>query len=471
MPASPPPPPVRPTVVDDPDATLEAKSVLAGFRHALPEAQFLDVTIHDDKGELLWRDCPESSLNVEAVLRDAFDALLGIHYPHLEFPIDGEHTGVVLPAWAPDGKLAALAMLVLDTAKLDRRLDIGAQFLTAQVRAALKAIGASLSGLEWAAEEPPAQPAASSWKAPSHDTDSDSEEPISFEAAMQLRRLKTPAPTPTPARNSASAALPSAASRAAPAATRNSAELDRLVVSIRDEALELHVQPLARLRSSARTRRYEVLLRSRAEGDAVAPQALLRAVREHGLDSMLDRRVITQLMAWLVRHREQWKGDIPMFSVNLSAAAISDSQFFKFVDLCVKKAALPKGLIGFEITERACREKPECALRALETFRGIGCPVVIDDFSMHSDVLPLLSQPGIRLVKIDPQLTIGALGDRMREARVVSLVQAMRVLGMQTVAKRVEDEAEREWLTALGVDFVQSFRFMPPEPLEEWGKK
>lgn len=74
-------------------------------------------------------------------------------------------------------------------------------------------------------------------------------------------------------------------------------------------------------------------------------------------------------------------------------------------------------------------------------------------------------------MKLDPRLTIGALGDRMREARVVSIVQAMRVLGMQTVAKRVEDEAEREWLTALGVDFVQSFRFMPPEPMEEFFKK
>ena len=87
---------------------------------------------------------------------------------------------------------------------------------------------------------------------------------------------------------------------------------------------------------------------------------------------------------------------------------------------------------------------------------------------MHTDVLPLLAEPGIRLVKIDPQLTTGALGDRMREARVVSIVQGMRVLGMQTVAKRVEDEAERDWLTALGVDFVQSFRFMPPQPLDDF---
>jgi EAL domain-containing protein (putative c-di-GMP-specific phosphodiesterase class I) len=435
----------------DPDATLEAESVFARFRQALPEAAYHDIAIHDAQGEMLWRDRPDSKVNFEQVVREALDALaLGIRYPSLEFPIDDKYATVLLPVWAPDGTLAAAATLVLDTAIPERRSDPGARFLTPAVRSAVRAMGASLSGLDWSESTPEKVPAPETprWRPPL------TEDP-SQQAAL-------PVPEPPAAKKPAPVA---------PSKKENSAELERAVASIRDEGLELHVQPLARLRSSARTRRYEVLLRSRSAGDAAAPQALLRAARQHGLDSMLDRRVVTQLIAWLVRNRALWKGDTPMFSVNLSVMAISEAHFFKFIDLCVRKADLPKGLIGFEITESAFREKPECALRALETFRGLACPVVIDDFTMHSDVMPVLTHPGIRLVKIDPQLTIGALGDRMREARVVSIVQAMRVLGMQTVVKRVEDDAEREWLTALGVDFVQSFRFMPPEPLEEWGKK
>ncbi|MGH8309835.1 MAG: EAL domain-containing protein [Steroidobacteraceae bacterium] len=434
-----------PVPTRDPEATLEAESVFVRFRQALPDVRLHDVTLHDAKGELLFRDQPDSAINVEQVLRDALDALvLGIRYPYLEFPLDAKRATVVLPVWAPDGALAAVAILVLDAAMLDRGIDSCAAFLTSGVRAALNDIGAALSGLEWPAQAPPA-----------------TTEP-------EARKPAAPIPqAPQAPRTPQSGAKPAASASSA----EGSAEFDRMVAAIRDEALELHVQPLARLRSSARTRRYEVLLRSRAEGSAAAPQALLRAAREHGLESMLDRRVISQLMAWLVRHRSEWKGDLPMFSVNLSAAAICQDHFFKFVDLCVRKAALPAGLIGFEIAESICLEKPGGTQRALETFRAVGCPVVIDDFSMHTDVLPLLTQPGIRLVKLDPRLTIGALGDRMREARVVSIVQAMRVLGMQTVAKRVEDEAEREWLTALGVDFVQSFRFMPPEPIEEFFKK
>lgn len=431
-----------PVTPPDPEATLEAESVFSRFRQSLPDVPFHDVTLHDPAGELLFRDRPDAGLTLDPLVRDALDALgLGIRYRFLEFPLDSTRTTVMLPVWSPDGTLAAVATLVVDTAKLDRRSDASGGFLTPAVRAALKAIASALSGLQWpAAASEPAVPAV---LAPS--------------AALQV--LEGPAEPAAPASAAAASQAPS------------SAEHERAVALIRDEALDLLVQPLARLRSSARTRRYEVLLRSRTEGGTGAPQALLRAAREHGLDSMLDRRVVSQLLAWLVKHRTLWKADPPLFSVNLSAASIAEEHFFRFVDLCMRKAALPAGLIGFEITESACRQKPECASRAIGAFRALGCPVVIDDFSMHSDVLPLLTQPGIRLVKLDPQLTTGALGDRLREARVVAVVQAMRVLGMQSVAKRVEDEAEREWLTALGVDFVQSFRFQPPETLEEFLQK
>jgi EAL domain-containing protein (putative c-di-GMP-specific phosphodiesterase class I) len=50
------------------------------------------------------------------------------------------------------------------------------------------------------------------------------------------------------------------------------------------------------------------------------------------------------------------------------------------------------------------------------------------------------------------------------------VVQMARVLGMHTVAKRTESAAEQEWLTALGVDFVQSNSMSPPAPLESLSK-
>jgi EAL domain-containing protein (putative c-di-GMP-specific phosphodiesterase class I) len=41
---------------------------------------------------------------------------------------------------------------------------------------------------------------------------------------------------------------------------------------------------------------------------------------------------------------------------------------------------------------------------------------------------------------------------------------------MHTVAKRTETAAEQEWLTALGVDFVQSNSMSPPVAIESLSK-
>ena len=48
---------------------------------------------------------------------------------------------------------------------------------------------------------------------------------------------------------------------------------------------------------------------------------------------------------------------------------------------------------------------------------------------------------------------------------MVGLVQTAKVMGLQTVAKRVLG-GDHNWLTALGVDFVQSFEASPPVGLD-----
>src|SRR5688572_22692674 len=170
MPALTPPSHGLSAAAGDTDATLEAESVFARFRQALPAAPYVDVAIHDDKGEMLWRDQPQSQVSFDQVLRDATDALaLGIRYPSLEFPLDEKRASIVLPVWSPDGSLAAIATLVVDTTS---RVN-AAQVMTPPVRAVLKDMGASLSGLEWSAT--PAEPQLESpqWRPPLDESDAD----------------------------------------------------------------------------------------------------------------------------------------------------------------------------------------------------------------------------------------------------------------------------------------------------------
>jgi EAL domain-containing protein (putative c-di-GMP-specific phosphodiesterase class I) len=58
----------------------------------------------------------------------------------------------------------------------------------------------------------------------------------------------------------------------------------------------------------------------------------------------------------------------------------------------------------------------------------------------------------------------------LSQAAITAVVQMARVLGMHTAAKRTETAAEQEWLTALGVDFVQSNSVSPPVAIESLSK-
>jgi EAL domain-containing protein (putative c-di-GMP-specific phosphodiesterase class I) len=94
---------------------------------------------------------------------------------------------------------------------------------------------------------------------------------------------------------------------------------------------------------------------------------------------------------------------------------------------------------------------------------------VIDDFSLDSSIVSLLRSKALRLVKIDPKLTSVALKDKLAQAMVVAIAQAVKVLGIHCAAKRVESQAAMQWLTAIGCDFAQGAALGPVQPLETLG--
>jgi EAL domain-containing protein (putative c-di-GMP-specific phosphodiesterase class I) len=245
-------------------------------------------------------------------------------------------------------------------------------------------------------------------------------------------------------------------------------EIDREIASLRELQLALHVQPLLALRHSARIRRYEVLLRSRTpqgESDHAPVDVLERATRS-GLGTVIDRRVVTQLIAWLRRRSDIVEGGPCLFSVNLSSTALQDEHFLRFIGLCLAKAHLPRGLLAFEIQANALLRRQDSARRVAQALQAIGCGLVIDDFQMNEGQLELLRLPGVRMIKMDPALTNAALDDVFSQAKVAACAQIARICGCFTVAKRVENDATRELCRSLGIDFVQGFAFAGPAPID-----
>jgi EAL domain-containing protein (putative c-di-GMP-specific phosphodiesterase class I) len=248
-------------------------------------------------------------------------------------------------------------------------------------------------------------------------------------------------------------------------------EIDRLHAALRRSPIALHVQRLVPLTKGSQLRRYEVLLRSKSDSAPnAAPHAMLKAAVENGLGSMIDRRVVTELIGYLVHHPEIWKSTAVMFSVNLTTTALHDEHFMKFVELCLTKSSLPQGMIAFEVDTATAVTLANKIADVAASLQRLGCPLVLDDFALKTECFDLLRLPGVRYVKLAPEITAKMRTDKLSQAAITAVVQMARVLGMHTVAKRTETAAEQEWLTALGVDFVQSNSMSPPVAIESLSK-
>ena len=479
------------------------------------------ISLHDESGDVLWLS--ESSMGPDEhnAVREAAESFANpAAAPILSFDLGDSRSAVMIRAVNARRATVGLVMIIMDTRivvqgtpklmtpKLQRAL---LQFAAMRPDVSQPAANPAPEPAPSPAQRPASAPAAQRPAPPQAQPSRTSSTGISLAVgprtiAAQLEQIvsrtpQRPANTPNPAMASrpasyvshvspprpagtartagpapaAPAFAPPAAHAAAPAlaphpemSERNQVpkgvppEIDRLNAAMRKSPIALHVQRLVPLSKGGQTKRYEVLLRSAAE-DApnAAPHAMLKAAVENGLGSMIDRRVLTELIGWLIRHPDTWQTSEVMFSVNLTTTALHDEHFIKFVELCLAKSSLPKGTIAFEVDAPTALTLADKIGEVAAALHRLGCPLVLDDFALRTECFELLRLPGVRYLKLSTDITAKMRTDKVSQASITAVVQMARVLGMHTVAKRTDTAAEQEWLTALGVDFVQSNAMSP----------
>ena len=214
----------------------------------------------------------------------------------------------------------------------------------------------------------------------------------------------------------------------------------------------LEVLPFVKLRAGGRTRRFEVLPRGTA--------------RQNRDPAFLDVLAVERLLSWLAAHRDAWTREPTSFTLNLSIATLEDERFLPHFGAQLGKSGICADTLGFEIAEPLCTQRRVQVERFIGGCERLGCFVVIDGFSFDSTVVPLLRSKAVRLVKIDSRLTASVLKDKLSQALVVAIVQAVKVLGIHCAAQQVDTQLAVRWLTAVGCDFAQGQILARPLPIE-----
>jgi diguanylate cyclase (GGDEF)-like protein/PAS domain S-box-containing protein len=229
-----------------------------------------------------------------------------------------------------------------------------------------------------------------------------------------------------------------------------------------------YIQPLKEAVSSPH---FEVLVRMRGDdGELVPPMAFIPAAERYNLLTAIDRLVITELLQVLAARQRTGSAQIApeagLYSVNLSGASINDSSFSDFLRRQFARYPVPPSLLCFEVTETTAISNLTKAAELMHELKNMGCRFALDDFGIGMSSFAYLKYLPVDFLKIDGTFVRDMASDEMDCAIVEAINRIAHILGMQTVAEIVEDQATLDRLRLLGVDYAQGFHIARPEPLQ-----
>ncbi len=239
----------------------------------------------------------------------------------------------------------------------------------------------------------------------------------------------------------------------------------RIQHALDEDRLRLDAQPIVPLDgASDEGSHYELLLRMLDDrGRPVSPGQFLPAAERYNLMGRLDR--------WVVRHAFERLAADPaaleeLFActINLSGQSFSDDEFLGFVVGELERTGVPPEKFVFEVTETAAISNLATATRFMNALKGIGCRFALDDFGSGLSSFGYLKTLPVDFLKIDGMFVKDILDDPIDHAMVKCINEIGHVMGKRTIAEFVENDAVRERLRVIGVDYVQGYGVGRPQP-------
>jgi diguanylate cyclase (GGDEF)-like protein len=237
--------------------------------------------------------------------------------------------------------------------------------------------------------------------------------------------------------------------------------------ALRDDRFRIYYQDIQSLAGGDASSHFEILLRLEDEkGAIVGPGAFIPPAERYNLMPAIDRWVIENTFKLLSRHLPGRAATNYMAAINLSGQSLADEELVEFIESRMRKYDIRPESICFEITETSAIGNLELATALVSRLRSMGCSLSLDDFGTGLSIFSYLKQLPVNYLKIDGSFVRQILEDRISHAMVSSINQIGHVMGLKTIAEFVENNAIREQLKLIGVDYVQGYAIGEPRPLE-----
>ena len=158
-------------------------------------------------------------------------------------------------------------------------------------------------------------------------------------------------------------------------------------------------------------------------------------------------------------------------TINLSRITLLDPKLVDILLKVTKKYRVPVSLLNLEITESAYASDSDQIMAAIRMLRRAGFVTMMDDFGSGFSSLNMLKDIDVDVLKVDMNFLSGDILAGKGEIILTSVIRMAGNLGIPVIVEGVETQEQRDFLAAIGCDYVQGYYYAKPMPLEEYERK
>jgi diguanylate cyclase (GGDEF)-like protein/PAS domain S-box-containing protein len=239
--------------------------------------------------------------------------------------------------------------------------------------------------------------------------------------------------------------------------------VDRIHHAISSNSLVLHCQPIIPLQSAPTPHIYELLLRMKGhENTLISPGSFIPTAERYNIIYGLDRWVIRHALSWL----QQPQNAALCLSINLSSHTLCHPGFPELLSNLLKEKQVTANRICLEVTANSALNHLPRVAQNMQELKKLGVKLMLEDVGNTFASLGYIKSLPVDYIKIDGLTSREIARNNIDFTLVKAINDIAHAMGIQTIAKHVENTQTRNKLAEIGVDFGQGNGLEASMPLD-----
>ncbi len=226
---------------------------------------------------------------------------------------------------------------------------------------------------------------------------------------------------------------------------------EAVILAIKEKQLSFSFRPLQNIQTG-KTDIYEVAVKLKSDTFSdILPRTFLPIVNRLGFGRDYDFAIVEHLASLL-----PLLDDHISLTFNISPFSLRNKEFQNKLFDYLDQSTIDNSRLIIELYERKTHHDLSNYFQTLNYMRTKGLRITIDNFGSSNASMEYMKHFHFDMVQFDRDY-VTKLDDKITYEMLHSLIEMSKNLDITTIAKWVDNDAQKEKLKTLGIDYIQGF--------------